>query len=90
MWILLPFLVLLYALAPAFASADAAESAPAGPPMIAADDPGWKLQSSEEGIALYRCQVKGRGVVPVEDQIAKRAAARPPSTASGGGRSRMR
>lgn len=34
--------------------------------MLTADDPGWKLQSSDEGISLYRCQVKGSGVVPVK------------------------
>jgi len=66
MWILrrLPGFLLLLALMPV--PARAAASAPAGPPMIAADDPGWKLQSAEDGISLYRCQVKGSGVVPVK------------------------
>jgi hypothetical protein len=63
MWTLRPLLGFLILLAPIAA---APAPAPGGPPMIAADDPGWKLQSSEDGIALYRCQVKGSGVVPVK------------------------
>ncbi len=34
--------------------------------LLSVDDPGWKLQSSGDGISLYRCQVKGSGVVPVK------------------------
>lgn len=51
-----------------FAPASAPADPPVitGPPVLAADDPGWKLQSSDEGISLYRCQVKGSGVVPVK------------------------
>jgi hypothetical protein len=66
MWILRPLLGFLFLLAPA--PATPAEPVPvlAGPPVLAADDPGWTLQSSEDGIALYRCQVKGSGVVPVK------------------------
>lgn len=44
-------------------------SAPARATMLTADDPAWKLQSSDDGIALYRCQVKGSGVVPVKATI---------------------
>ena len=65
MWILRPLLGFLFLLVP-IAPAHAGPPAPGGPPMIAADDPGWKLQSSEDGIDLYRCQVKGSGVVPVK------------------------
>ena len=62
MWILLrPLLAFLF-----LAAAPASAPAPAGPPMLSADDPGWKLQSSEDGISLYRCAVKGSGVVPVK------------------------
>lgn len=41
-------------------------SAPVGATLLTADDPGWKLQSSGDGISLYRCQVKGSSVVPVK------------------------
>lgn len=34
--------------------------------MLAVDDPSWRLQSSSDGIALYRSAVKGSGVVPVK------------------------
>ena len=64
MWNLRSLLGFLLLLAPA--PAPVPVLAPAGPPLLTADDPGWKLQSSEEGISLYRCQVKGSGVVPVK------------------------
>src|SRR5262245_52648517 len=34
--------------------------------MLAVDDPSWKLQSSGDGIALYRTSIPGTGVVPVK------------------------
>ena len=33
---------------------------------LAADDPAWKLQSSSDGISLYRASLRGSGVVPVK------------------------
>lgn len=34
--------------------------------MIGVDDPSWRLESSSDGISLYRGSVKGSGVVPVK------------------------
>ena len=34
--------------------------------LLAAADPAWKLQSSSDGIALYRASLRGSGVVPVK------------------------
>lgn len=34
--------------------------------LITVDDPSWKLESSYDGIALYRGSVAGSGVVPVK------------------------
>jgi len=34
--------------------------------MLAVDDPSWKLQSSGDGISLYRASIPGTGVVPVK------------------------
>ena len=35
-------------------------------PLMGVDDPTWRLESSSDGIALYRGSVKGSGVVPVK------------------------
>jgi len=53
--------VLLIALA---LHAPANAALPATP--LAADDPSWKLQSSSDGIALYRASLHGSGMVPVK------------------------
>ena len=37
--------------------------------MLAADDPAWKLQSSSDGIALYRASLRGSDVVPVKGTL---------------------
>ena len=34
--------------------------------LLAADDPSWRLQSSSDGIELYRASLRGSGVVPVK------------------------
>jgi len=36
------------------------------PALLAVNDPSWKLQSSSDGIALYRSSIPGTGVVPVK------------------------
>lgn len=41
-------------------------AAPLASTPLAADDPSWKLQSSSEGIALYRSSLRGSGLVPVK------------------------
>jgi hypothetical protein len=37
--------------------------------VITANDPSWRLQSTSDGIALYRASVKGSGVVPVKATV---------------------
>ena len=40
-------------------------SAPTVTPL-ASDDPSWRLQSSSDGIALYRASLRGSGIVPMK------------------------